>query len=434
MKTDKTITARIAWLIIAACASSAVPAAGQSPPVSEASPADHADSARPQAIRLGWADIVALVDQHPEVAASRHELDAAQADVDAAGAAPNPSIEATVGYGLAVDGSQSRVEWGLALSIPLGWLAQRRPRVDLADAGARAVEAESESLRRDVILQLRVLFWQLVYEQERVAALSQLNAETQALAATVARRVEQGEVRPVEATRVEVEAEKIAGELAIAESALAARSGQLAAWLGAPPGQTVEAVADLTRLPATTTREQAVEHVGDGNPSMIAARARVEALEAGVAAERRQRVPSIALEAFTDHELDRRAYGVGLTVDLPLWNWNSSNIRRSESAAAAGRERLEALRLELVSTAIEYQSKCQAGADLAARYRDRILPRARSAVDLTERTYQLGEATVLEVIDARRTLLETRRLFLEVLVRAQEDCSSLYALIGEVSP
>jgi cobalt-zinc-cadmium efflux system outer membrane protein len=48
-----------------------------------------------------------------------------------------------------------------------------------------------------------------------------------------------------------------------------------------------------------------------------------------------------------------------------------------------------------------------------------------------ERTYQLGEASLLEVIDARRTILEARRLALDALARAQIDCSRLTVLIGE---
>ncbi len=51
-----------------------------------------------------------------------------------------------------------------------------------------------------------------------------------------------------------------------------------------------------------------------------------------------------------------------------------------------------------------------------------------------ERTYQLGEASLLEVIDARRTLLDTRRQLLGALAQAQIDCSRLGALVGEELP
>ena len=383
-------------------------------------------------IEIIWQDIVKLVDDHPQIGAGRHEIAAAHAAVDTAGAAPNPSLEATAAYGRAIDNSASRVEWGVALSIPLSWIAQRSSRMDAAHAQVGVADAQAEALRRGVLMQLRVLFWTLVYSQERVVALVELNGQMTTLSTTVRRRVEEGEVRPVEATRVEVEAEKIAGELEVARLAMIASRAALTTWLGSDNGERLVAVADLARLPGPVTMELAIKRAAK-HPAMDAARARVNALEANVTVERRARVPSLAVEIFTDHELDRRAYGVGLAIELPLWNWNTGNIQRSHHMLAAEKNSLESERLELEIRAIEAQSQCQAGMVLATRYRERILPRAQSAARVIERTYQLGETTLLEVIDARRTLLETRGQFLSTLAQAQIDCSRLREIVGEES-
>ena len=383
-------------------------------------------------IEITWQDVVKLVDDHPQIGAGRHETAAAHAAVDAARAAPNPSVEARAAYGKPTDNSASGIEWGLALSIPLGWIAQRNSRMDAAHAQVNVADAQTEALRRGVLLQLRVLFWTLVYSQERVAALGDLDGQMATLSATVRRRVEEGEVRPVEATRVEVEAEKISGELEVAELAMIASRAALATWLGSDDGERLVAVADLTQLPGPVTMELARKRAAK-HPTLDAARARVNALEANVTVERRARVPSFAVEVFTDHGLDRRAYGAGLAIELPLWNWNTGNIQRSQRMLAAQKNKLESERIDLEIRAIEAQSQCQAGTMLATRYNKRILPRAESAARVIERTYQLGEATLLEVIDARRTLLETRGQFLSTLAQAQIDCSRLRAIAGEES-
>ena len=384
--------------------------------------------------RIIWADVVKLVDAHPTVAMGKKQVAAAQAGVDAAGAVPNPSIEGTAGYGQARDSSASRVEWGLSLSIPFDWIAKRGARVDAAGAEARATEAESAALRRDVLLQLRLLFWNLVHEQERVVALTALSRETSALANTVKQRVEKGESRPVEATRFGIEAEKIAGELSMAQSALKTRQAQLGLWLGVTGGKQLTAVADLTKLPQPFSAEIARAKVRGTHPAIRAAEAKVQALSNGVSLERRARIPTFSLQAFTDHELDRTAYGVGLAVDFPLWNWNTGNIRKAEALLAAGRSRLDSQRLALEASVIEAQAACQSGVALAERYRDKIQPNATSAAQTIERTYQLGEATLLEVLDARRTLLETRTQTLSTLAQAQAECSRLAVLAGEELP
>ncbi len=391
------------------------------------------DGAKIIEIRVTWDDIVKLAREHPQIGASQHRVAAARAEVDAAGAVPNPSLEATTAYGQAIDNSASKVEWGLSLSIPLGWIAQRRAMINAADAEASLEEAQAMVLHREVLLRLRVLFWTLVYEQERVTALVELDRQMLSLASTVKRRVDKGEARPVEAMRVEVEAEKVAGELEAARLSLVASGKTLSIWIRSRDSGRLVAEANLSQLPESITPKLAREGAGK-HPRMDAARAHEQFLAAHVTVERRARVPSVAVEVFTDHELDRSAYGVGLAVDLPLWNWNTGNIKRSEHMLAAQRKSLEAELLELETLAIEAQSKCQAGIVLAARYDKSILPRAQSAAHAVERTYQLGEATLLEVIDARRTLLDTKRQFLSALANAQINCSRLRAIAGEELP
>lgn len=375
-------------------------------------------------LRITWDDVRRLSENNPQIRASRHERAAARAGVDAAGVAPNPEAEASVGRGLAKDGSAAGVEWGVDVSMPLDWIARSGAESRAAVALARAAEAETDATHRAVLLRLRVLFWQLAYEQERVAALRELNGQTRTLAATVERRVQRGEVRPVEAMRVRVEAETIAGELELAMAELDARRVELGLWLGV---DAVEAITELSALPdAGELTDARGEH-----PAVRAAEARVRAAEAAVSKERLERVPAFGVTIFTEHELDRHAYGAGVAVELPLWNWNTGRIEQAESTAAAHESQLDAQRLEIEVATGNATAACRAGVAVARRFRDNILPPAEDAARTAERTYELGEASLLEVIDARRTLLATKQRLLESLVRAQIDCSRLRSLTGE---
>ena len=380
---------------------------------------------------IRWSDIAALIDRHPRLSAGKHLVDAARGGVDGAGAVPNPTLEGTVGRGVARAGDASRLEWGLALSVPLGWIAQRSSKVAAAEAGVELAVAEVRALRRDVLLQLRTLYWNTAYEQASVASLEALVAQTATLVDSVKRRVEKGEARPVEATRVEIELEKAAGELETARASLASRQAQLALWLGAPRGRAISVAADLGAVPAAMDLDAALEKARAPHPALLAARARTRSLAAELDAERRARVPSVSATASMNSELDRVAYGAGLAIDLPLWNWNSGRIAQGEAGLAAGSRQAEAEALELESTVIEAQAACRASAATATRLGTNVVPRSEAAARTMEKTYQLGEASLLEVIDARRTLLESRRLYLGALVQAQIDCSRFGALVGE---
>ncbi len=384
-----------------------------------------------ESLSVRWDDLVRAADQHPRLAAGRFQVDAARGGVDAARAVPNPTVDVSVGEGLSRTGGASRAEWGLALTLPLGWVAGRGYRADAAEAGVDVALAESRALRREVLAQLRTLFWTLAYEQARVASLGALLDQTEALAQTVSRRVEKGEARPVEATRVAIEREKVASELEAARTSLAARQAGLALWLDGAPQRLPVAVADLEGLPTPLDRDAALERAKRTDPALDVARARIRALEAEVGVESRARVPSVALTGFANDELDRRSFGLGVALDLPLWDWSSGRIAEARARLAAGRQQAEAARLEIEVAIVETQAACQASVATATRFRDHVLPRSEAAASTTEKTYQLGEASLLEVIDARRTLLDARRSFLGALAEAQLSCSRLDLLVGE---
>jgi cobalt-zinc-cadmium efflux system outer membrane protein len=383
---------------------------------------------------MTWPDVVQMVDRHPSLAAAAFRAEAARGAVTAAGAIPNPSLDGTLGHGRAQVGSATRVEWGLTVSIPLGWLAQRRARIDAAEAEVTVTEAEAALLRRDVLLQLRTLFWNLAYEQERVASFEALAAETAALARTVKRRMEKGEVRPVEGIRVDIELEKILGELDVARSALASRQATFALWFGLPAGKTIVVRADLGQLPVVPGLDAALANVRQAHPALVAAHRRERAFAAELASEKLARVPDFSLVGFTTSELDRRSLGAGFAARLPLWNWNRGGIAQAEAKLAGSRKQREAAALELEAAVIEAQTDCQAAVLLARRYGDNVVPRSTAAAATMERTYQLGEAGLLETIDVRRTLIEARRLHLNTLAQAQIACSRLGALTGEDLP
>lgn len=390
-----------------------------------------ANQTNPLEVKVAWSDIVRLVDEHPLVVAGDRKRAAARAAVDAAAAVPNPELEVETAYGRAHDNSESRVEWGLALSIPLGWIAQRGAKINAAEAEVKMTDAESKAIRRKVLLQMQILFWNVVHEQERVKVLSKLAEETSAMVKAIKRKVEKEESRPIHAVRVEIEVEKISGRLTTAKINLKMKLEQLKLRLGIGRNRKLTAIADPEKLPEIMAADETGGSPWTAHPAVIAAQQRVRALQAEVTRERRENVPGVSLKIFANHELDRAAYGVAVAVDLPLWNFNSGRIRRAESLLAAGREKLDAEKMEIESAALEAAAACRAGVDLAIRYRDQLGPRAEHIAQAYKQAYKHGDATLLEMIDAHRTLLETRIKFVAALIDAQIECSRLAALVGK---
>ncbi len=388
----------------------------------------------PDVVTVTWPELVRLVGRHPRLAAARSRIAEARGATVAAGAVPNPTLEGTLGRGRGQVGDARRSEWGLALSIPFGWVAQRGARLDAAQAGLAAAEADHAALRREVLLELCERFWQLAYEQARVASFETLVETTEALARTVRRRVEKGEARSIEATRAEVELEKVRADLDEARAFRAARQAGLGLWLSTTAGQTIAARASLDELPRVMKLSETLEHARASHPSVLAATARIHAAAAELAVEKRARVPSVSLRAFTTSELDRRALGAGVTLEVPVWNWNRGPIAETAARLAGSKRQAEATALALALAVTETHAACQAQALIARRLGEQVVPRSEAAAATLARTFELGEATLLEAIDARRTLIDARRRHLASLVEAHLQCGRLGVLVGEGQP
>ena len=382
-------------------------------------------------IMVTWSDIVAGVERHPLVAAGDSRVAAAEGAVAEAGAIPNPSFDAALGRAAAFESGESRLAREFEITLPLGWLTRRGHRVDAAGALLEAAAAEKAIARREALEQLHELFWTLVFDQAHVAELEEFSSQTNDLARLVGRRVETGEARPAELTRFEIEADRAAIDLEGARADLAASRASLAAWLGIAQAERITARGDLTSVPGFSDAELNTAPATSSHPLLSAGRARVRALQADVSAEKWARIPELALSGFSSRELDGRTYGGGVSLDIPLFNWNGGRIAQAEGALAAERKELEADSREIEAATFAARAARAQAYEAARRYRERILPRAKRIAEVADKSFRLGEVTLLEVIDARRTLGESNRDYLKFLLRARLESGRLAILLGK---
>jgi cobalt-zinc-cadmium efflux system outer membrane protein len=336
-------------------------------------------------------------------------------------------MEVTAGEGWTADGSVRKTEWSLGIAVPLDWLGPRGPRMEAARAAASEAEEENALVRQEVLLRLRRLFVLVGHGEQLAESLAASSRQADDLARLVRLRVERGEARPPELPRVEVEAERARLALAQARARAMVHRDQLSLWVGRP----VEHVAiDMARAPEPPALADVRERAPSDQPRVRAARDRVASAAAEVRAERNQRIPAISLSGYALGEVDRNAWGGGLGVELPVWNWNSGKIAQTEAIQAAEEARLLVATYEARAALVESWAMCTQGRLASRRLREEVVPRAENAAGKMERSYQLGESPLFETLDSRRALLDVRRELLAAELEQQLECGTLTILTG----
>ncbi len=271
------------------------------------SPATGGDGSPARIVTVSWPEIVGVVDQHPAVAAGRFMVEAARGAASAAAAVPNPTLEATVGQGRAVDGDDSRQR--------VGPRPERAPRLDrptrIEGRSGRGRGRRRRGREPDAAARRAARAADPVLEPGVRAGPGGVARGTRGADRGAGEHGPQagreGRGSPGRRAPRRDRAREGRSELEAARTSLAARQAQLALWLGVPAGTTVVAAADLSALPAAMDLDTALAKLRASHPA-LAGRQGVESAHSKPrsSTEKRARLPAFSLTAFTTHELDRR--------------------------------------------------------------------------------------------------------------------------------
>jgi cobalt-zinc-cadmium efflux system outer membrane protein len=135
-----------------------------------------------------------------------------------------------------------------------------------------------------------------------------------------------------------------------------------------------------------------------------------------------QRIPNLTVSLGSQYSREdrERVNVVGLSMPLPLFDRNQGNVLAAARRAGQARDLRNAVELRLRSetrSAVEPVGDGDAG---RAAYDRTILPAAQQAVDTATRGFEMGKFAFLDVLDAQRTLIEARGLYLEALASATD--------------
>ncbi len=399
---------------------------------------------------------VALLN-NPRARAVLLQVGMARADVVQAGLWSNP----TVGFSFRFPegGGLANFEASLAQNIADLWMIPARSRAAERDLEATILAAALEVV--SLAVDTKVAYYNTVAADDALAIARDNVSLTQQLLELTEARLQAGTVGSLDvnlakgqALRAEVDLRTARLESATARRTLATLMGlttsadgiQIADPLPAPldGALSVDGYVEIAldaRLDARAARE-AVE----------AAAARVEfelakvfpSVEIGFELERGERRAqpgrkvladtarsSIANGRLTAPEVQSRGQrrleksqeieailGPSLSLTLPIFDQNQAQIAKARMSYLETKALLDALEQSIVQETREAADRLASAWDVATLYQRQVLPQAQETLELSEATYQAGQTTILNVIDAQRSLLETRRANLAALQNA----------------
>jgi outer membrane protein TolC len=392
------------------------------------------------------------VDNYPAIRASAARVSAQEAGVDLARTAYLPRLD----YGLQInratrnnvpglllpgtvippisgpasDSTSASTIWGSASGVLLSWEAydfgMRGVTVGLAEAQVTRARAGAELTQLDVGIRTADAFLRLAAAEETVRA-ARANVERQEVFANSVAVLVRNQLRPgADDSRARAELALARIQMIRAEQAEQIARANLAQWLGVAPAAAQIAAGPMLEMPPPPP----------ATPPAIAAHPLAETQMAGVESTRalqnvleRSYFPRINFQSAYSlrgtgasangpggtnlggtrglFDFDASNWAAGVTATFPLFDWFSVRERKrieaeNERAALATYDRIV---LELSSQSEQARAEME-GARRVAENTPIQLASARVLEQQSRARYDAGLATIIEVADSQRLLLE----------------------------
>jgi outer membrane protein, heavy metal efflux system len=363
--------------------------------------------------------IARVMDANPRLAGQKFTLSAADARRDQAALRPAFEVELEAEDIFGTDRlstfSSATVTLQLSTVIELG--DKRAGRIGTAERERDLLLTELDAEKLDIIAEVTRRFIRLVAAQREVTlAKKSLELSTNTRKA-VALRVAAGRGPAVEERNAEVSLTRSEIERSRAETAVLQAWQSLAAMWGGGSAGSTEATAELFALPQLGSIS-ALDTLLQQNPNLtrFASERRVE--EAKLRLAESQATSDLRVGAGVRRLEADRSNAFVLSFSMPL-----GAAGRSAPYAAEARSKLQqvdfreqAARAELKATLTAlYQEASQRAAELAL-LREKAVPLAESASELTQSGFGAGRFSLLELLNAQQQLIELQHSAIDAAV------------------
>jgi len=288
-----------------------------------------------------------------------------------------------------------------------------------------------DAKRREVLTAVAQTFVEVLRAQERLRAEEELVHLAAQVLATVAERVKAGKASPVEEIKAGVagSTSRVARERA--RRALEAARQRLAATWGSstPVFQKADGAFETIMAPpsAAALAERLVQ-----NPDLARWGTELQQRQAAVELAQTQRSPDLMASGGVRHlnESHDAAFVLALSVPLPVVNRNQGAILEAQYRRTKAEEEQRAAVVR-VRTALgaAYATLTTAFAEVTT-LRNEALPAARRVFEATREGYRQGKFSLLDVLDAQRTLFEARGQYIEAVATYHKAVADAERLIG----
>jgi len=363
-----------------------------------------------EAVRLGLtrADFADL---------ERGAMQAAEADVLAAGLFPNPTLNYSRD---SVDGSPDTVEQTWMLEQTFDISGRRGLHREAASRRVAAVTAGNASRQLQMAAEIRRSFHEVLFRQETIRATETWAQRFARVEGMVGKLARAGEASGYDRRRLARERQTAEARLAAGRAELDRALAHLVALTGAPEAPLLKGAL----LPSAPVPVETLLTRLDQRPDLQSLSRRAEAADLEGRAAKRGGIPEVTVgigPKYVDNgSTQDKGVALSLSVPLPVFDRQQAGQQRAAAEALQVRAEYHLTKHRAEGELRGLHRQAEGLRATAIDYRSRAVAASPELLRIAETAYQGGESSLLELLDAYRGALEAETTALELEKRARD--------------
>lgn len=377
------------------------------------------------------------VAHNPELQFYDAEIAAAHGGRMTAGEWANPELSAELGHKNVRDLGGRHIGdgpvWAVSLSQTFEFPGRLGLRKALANGQVALAELGREQFRAALAMKARALGYQLLAAQQRAEAAAEVSRRFQDLLAVLVQRAPAG-IAPILETSI-IEASAFTLSRRASEATIAAHRAQaeLNQLRGQPVSSVIQIAPSSLSLGAAPALDVLLASARERNFDIKTRIAELEQQGLRVQLTQNERWPAVKIAPYAAGETasDReRAFGLGVTVPLPILNQNGGNIEAARARQTQAEVALSVALREVERKIVDARNAYDTLRAEIRRCPPDVVQKFRDAARMGDEHYRLGALPISTYTELQKQYLDAVDALLSTQADALEARQQLAALAG----
>ncbi len=361
-----------------------------------AAPQEKKEFTLPELINIG-------LNNNPTLLAKAQEVAAKKAAFQASRRLDNPELEVHVGEGKFYETPEKRSTDGISLSQYVENPFKRHYRVQMFEKEWQALDYLFLFSRLDITYEIKQLFYKVLLLKNKTELAQKNLSSLEETHQLILKRVNLGETKELEAIKLYVETLKARNELNRTDTELRLAKENLNKFLGNSLPSDFTVSGKLDYRPLEIDEVALLEKALLSHPLIKGKEKALEFAESNLSYVKWQRLPDFKLSGFIHDELHGQNKGVGISLDIPLWNFKSKEISEAESLRQKENQEIRALRMDISTEVKARLNEQHLSAQTIQLFHEGLLKQAEESLKISAESYKQGEISLIDYLDSQRT-------------------------------